>query len=104
MIAVDGKALRGSRITTCITLLAAMDYASTVLAQRQVADKSNETPAFAPLPDVINLAGTVITTDVLHIQHAYDSYLRKRGAGFVHLLSHASKRLRSVRRKAAGVW
>ncbi|MEU1600073.1 transposase family protein, partial [Streptomyces sp. NPDC005708] len=50
-IAVDGKALRGSRTgtTTYITLLAAMDHIGTVLAQRQVADKSNEIPAFAPL-------------------------------------------------------
>ncbi|BCL27121.1 hypothetical protein ACFFS2_18275 [Streptomyces aurantiacus] len=35
-IAVDGKALRGSRTatTTYVTLLAAMDHTGTVLAQR----------------------------------------------------------------------
>ncbi|WAU78514.1 transposase family protein (plasmid) [Streptomyces sp. Qhu-G9] len=43
-IAVDGKALRGSRTATTpyVTLLAAMDHTGHVLAQRQVADKSNE--------------------------------------------------------------
>ena len=47
-IAVDGKALRGSRthVTGHVTLLAAMDHTGHVLAQRQVADKSNEIPAF----------------------------------------------------------
>ncbi|WP_237693535.1 transposase family protein [Streptomyces sp. SID2888] len=41
-IAVDGKALRGSRTATTpyVTLLAAMDHTGHVLAQRQVADKS----------------------------------------------------------------
>lgn len=51
-IAVDGKTVRGSRTATspAIALLAAMTHTGDVLAQRQVADKSNEIPAFAPLP------------------------------------------------------
>ncbi len=50
-IAVDSKALRGSRTATTahLTLLAAMDHAGHVLAQRQIAAKSNEIPAFQPL-------------------------------------------------------
>ncbi|GLW03951.1 ISAs1 family transposase [Streptomyces lavendulae] len=70
-IAVDGKALHGSRTATTsyVTLLAAMDHTGHVLAQRQVADKSNEIPAFAPLLDTIDLADTVITADALHTQH-----------------------------------
>ncbi|WP_326700793.1 ISAs1 family transposase [Streptomyces sp. NBC_01754] len=90
-IAVDGKALRGSRTatTTHLTLLAsrfsllasaAMDHAGHVLAHRQVADKSNETPAARPLPDVINLTGTVITADALRTQHTDGACLRDRGA------------------------
>ncbi|MFF3893438.1 ISAs1 family transposase [Streptomyces sp. NPDC001812] len=84
-IAVDGKALRGSRTatTTHITLLAAMDHAGHVLAQRQVADKSNEIPAFQPLLSTIDLTGTVITADALHTQHAHGSYLRERGAHYI---------------------
>lgn len=44
VIAVDGKAVRGSRTKTAaaIQLLAAMDHHGVVLAQRQVASKSNE--------------------------------------------------------------
>ncbi|MFI6056564.1 ISAs1 family transposase [Streptomyces violascens] len=84
-IAVDGKALRGSRTatTTYVTLLAAMDHTGNVLAQRQVADKSNEIPAFAPLLDTINLADTVITADALHTQHTHGAYLRERGAHYI---------------------
>ncbi|MDQ0828220.1 putative transposase YbfD/YdcC [Streptomyces achromogenes] len=84
-IAVDGKALRGSRTATTpyITLLAAMDHAGHVLAQRQVADKSNEIPAFQPLLDSIDLTGTVITADALHTQHAHGTYLRTRGAHYI---------------------
>ncbi|MET7354773.1 ISAs1 family transposase [Streptomyces mirabilis] len=84
-IAVDGKALRGSRTTATpyVTLLAAMDHAGHVLAQRQVADKSNEIPTFQPLLDSIDLTGTVITTDALHTQHAHGTYLRTRGAHYI---------------------
>ncbi|MDX3387315.1 ISAs1 family transposase, partial [Streptomyces niveiscabiei] len=84
-IAVDGKALRGSRTTTTthVTLLAAMDHTGHVLAQRQVADKSNEIPAFKPLLDTIDLTGTVITADALHTQHAHGTHLRERGAHYI---------------------
>jgi predicted transposase YbfD/YdcC len=84
-IAIDGKALRGSRTATTmyVTLLAAMDHTGTVLAQRQVADKSNEIPAFAPLLDTIDLTDTVITADALHTQHAHGAYLRERGAHYI---------------------
>ncbi|MEU0672054.1 ISAs1 family transposase [Streptomyces sp. NPDC006172] len=84
-IAVDGKALLGSRtrVTRHVTLLAAMDHTGHVLAQRQVADKSNEIPAFRPLLDSVDLTGTVITADALHTQHAHGTYLRERGAHYI---------------------
>ncbi|MFG2785973.1 ISAs1 family transposase [Streptomyces prunicolor] len=84
-IAVDGKALRGSRthVTGHVTLLAAMDHTGHVLAQRQVADKSNEIPAFRPLLDSVDLTDTVITADALHTQHAHGTYLRERGAHYI---------------------
>ncbi len=83
-IAVDGKALRGSRTasTTYVTLLAAMDHNGHVLAQRQIADESNEIPAFRPLLSTIDLDGTVITADALHTQHAHGTYLRERGVHY----------------------
>ncbi|EKX63203.1 ISAs1 family transposase [Streptomyces ipomoeae] len=84
-IAVDGKALRGSRthVTGHVTLLAAMEHTGHVLAQRQVTDKSNEIPAFRPLPDSIDLTATVITADALHTQHAHGTYPRERGAHYI---------------------
>ncbi|MEU9785877.1 ISAs1 family transposase, partial [Streptomyces phaeochromogenes] len=84
-IAVDGKALRGSRTATTphVTLLAAMDHTGHVLAQRQVADKSNEIPAFKPLLDTIDLTDTVITADALHTQHTHGVCLRDRGAHYI---------------------
>ncbi|MEU9157600.1 hypothetical protein AB0D59_45495 [Streptomyces sp. NPDC048417] len=60
VIAVDGKAVRGSRTATAaaIQLLAAMDHHGAVLAQPQVASKSNEIPSCAPLPDGLELRRT----------------------------------------------
>ncbi|MFC7647316.1 hypothetical protein ACFQX6_47450 [Streptosporangium lutulentum] len=49
---MDGKILRGSRTGTAsaLCLLAATRHdTQTVAAQRQIAAKSNEIPAFAPL-------------------------------------------------------
>lgn len=39
--------------------------------ERQVADKSNEIPAFAPLLGTLDLTHTVITADALDTQHAH---------------------------------
>ncbi|MGW4985950.1 ISAs1 family transposase [Streptomyces mirabilis] len=84
-ISVDGKTVRGSRTrtTTAIQLLAAMDHHGVVLAQRQIASKSNEIPAFQPLLDAIDLTGSVLTGDALHTQHGHGAYLRKRGAHYL---------------------
>ncbi|MFE5077630.1 hypothetical protein [Streptomyces halstedii] len=38
--------------------------------ERQVANKSNEIPAFKPLLDIIDLTGTVITAGALHTHGA----------------------------------
>lgn len=51
--------------------------------ERQVADKSNEIPAFAPLLDTLDLTHTVITADALDTQHAHGTYLRERGAHYI---------------------
>ncbi|MEU5632296.1 ISAs1 family transposase [Streptomyces rishiriensis] len=84
-IAVDGKTVRGSRTQTAAAtaLLAAMAHSGEVLAQRRVADKSNEIPAFAPLLESIDLAQAVITADALHTQHGHGTYLRSRGAHYI---------------------
>ncbi|MEU9379745.1 ISAs1 family transposase [Streptomyces sp. NPDC048279] len=85
VIAVDGKVVRGSRTATAaaIQLLAAMDHHGVVLAQRQVASKSNEIPSFTPLLDGLGLENTVVTADALHTQHDHGAYLTSRGAHYV---------------------
>ena len=68
-IAVDGKALSGSahRQQRHRHLLSAVTHAPTVtLAQREVGAKTNETTAFPPLLEPLDLTGTVVTFDALH--------------------------------------
>ncbi|MFJ9382121.1 ISAs1 family transposase, partial [Streptomyces sp. NPDC101455] len=68
-IAVDGKALSGSahRTQRHRHLLSAVTHAPTItLAQREVGAKTNETAAFRPLLEPLDLAGTVVTFDALH--------------------------------------
>lgn len=68
-LAVDGKAVRGSRAsdTAAVHLLsAALHGSQTVIAQRQVAAKSNEIPALAPLLARFGLRGVVVTADAMH--------------------------------------
>ncbi|MGY9066878.1 hypothetical protein [Streptomyces sp. CAS3] len=68
-MAADGKALSGSahRQQRRRHLLFAVTHAPTVtLAQREVGAKTNETAAFRPLLEPIDLAGTLVTFDALH--------------------------------------
>ncbi|WP_172633300.1 ISAs1 family transposase [Streptomyces sp. 6-11-2] len=70
-LVVDGKAVRGSRDggKSAIHLLAAVLHENqTVISQRQIAAKSNEIPAFAPLLERLDLRGHVITADAMHTQ------------------------------------
>jgi predicted transposase YbfD/YdcC len=86
VIAVDGKVQRGARTSDGrqVHQLAAYDTASgIVLAQVQIAAKSNEIPAFTPLLDRVaaqlgSLTDTVIVADALHAQtsHARDVAVR----------------------------
>ncbi|MFZ4276395.1 ISAs1 family transposase [Streptomyces arboris] len=84
-VGVDGKTVRGSRTrtTVAISLLSAMAHSGEVLAQRQVAVKSNEIPSFAPLLNGVDLTHAVITADALHTQHGHGAYLRSRGAHYI---------------------
>ena len=85
VIAVDGKVVRGSRTktATAIQLLAAMDHHGVVLAQRQIASKSNEIPSFQPLLGQLDLENAVLTTDALHTQHDHGAYLIGRDAHYL---------------------
>ncbi|EQD73466.1 transposase for IS2404, partial [mine drainage metagenome] len=71
-IAVDGKALRGSRQSdgTRIHLLSALDHDSkTIISQKDVPlDKTNEITIFEPLISALKITGKVITADAMHTQ------------------------------------
>ena len=70
-VAVDGKTVRGAvgEDGRQVHLFAALAHGSgTVLAQRQVASKTNEFTEFRPLLDEVDLAGRVVTADALHTQ------------------------------------
>jgi len=86
-IAVDGKALRGSRDgdERARMLMAALDHDSGVtLGQVDIDAKTNEIPMFSTLLDTItDLEGAVITADALHAQREHAEYLHKRGAHYV---------------------
>jgi len=78
-LAVDGKALRGSRTSEqrATFLFAGMLHESgIVIAQTQVDSKTNEIKAMRPLfEDRESLAGTVITADAIHTQRDHAEFI-----------------------------
>src|SRR6266511_3932687 len=91
VIAVDGKVERGARLPDGrqVHLLSAYDTsAGVVLAQVQIAAKSNEIPAFAPLLDRVvaqlgSLDKVLVVADALHAQTDHAEQVAARGG---HLL------------------
>jgi hypothetical protein len=81
-LAVDGKALRGTRHSSsdgqAVHLLAVIDQrAGAVLAQAAVDGKTNEITRFAPLLEPLDLTGYVVNADAMHTQreHADQGWL-----------------------------
>ena len=69
--AVDGKTVRGAWRPdgSQVHLLSAVSHdAGLVLAQREIAAKTNEIPELKPLLASLDLAGMVVTADALHTQ------------------------------------
>lgn len=88
VIAVDGKVARGARLADGrqVHLLSAYDTSTgIVLAQVQIAVKSNEIPAFTPLLRLVktvlgSLDGVLIVADALHAQVGHADLLAEHGA------------------------
>ena len=88
VVAIDGKVLRGSRLPdgSQVHLLSAYDTGTgVVLAQVQIAAKSNEIPAFTPLLDLVqhllgSLTGVIIVADASHAQTGHAREVAARGA------------------------
>ncbi|MEY9873274.1 cell wall-associated NlpC family hydrolase [Streptacidiphilus sp. MAP12-33] len=99
-LAVDGKAVRGSRTADrAVHLLAAALHGSqTVIAQRQVEAKSNEIPAFAPLLNRLDLRGVVVTADAMHTQRGHAKKIVAAGGHYLLVVKGIQKRLRNQAR------
>ncbi len=86
-LSVDGKAVRGARQPDgrAVHLLAAMTHeVPAVLAQRDVAHKTNEITQLKPLLDPLDLTGWAVTLDALHAQRETARYLvEDKGAAYV---------------------
>ena len=77
-LSVDGKAVRGAVQPDgrAVHLLAAMAHeVPAVLAQRDVAHKTNEITQLKPLLDPLELTGWAVTLDALHAQRETARYL-----------------------------
>jgi len=85
-VAVDGKTSRGAKSTDrpAPHLLAALSCTGVVLAQCQIACKSNEITAFVPLLTPLDLAGQVVTADAMQTQRGHARWLRQtKNAHFI---------------------
>ena len=77
-VIVDGKTLCGARAGDghAVHVLAAMlGGTRTVVAQREIAHKTNEITAFAPLLENLDLAAVLVTADAMHTQRAHARFL-----------------------------
>ena len=79
-LAVDGKAVRGTRHASesgqAVHLMAVLDHqACAVLGQIDVDGKTNEISRFRPLLANLDLTGCVITADALHTQRDHAEFL-----------------------------
>ena len=77
-VAVDGKTVRGAWRADGrqVHLLSAISHeGGVVMAQREIAAKTNEIPGLAPLLGDLDLTGVVVTADALHTQRATARHL-----------------------------
>ncbi|MFF9490629.1 ISAs1 family transposase [Streptomyces sp. NPDC014676] len=96
-VAVDGKALRGSRTADrrAVHLVSVITHGGRLtLNQRQVADKSGETTCFRPLLADLDLTGRTVTFDALHSQLDYARFLvEDKKAHYVALIKNNHPKL-----------
>jgi hypothetical protein len=96
-IAIDGKTLRGARRLdgTQVHLLSAFLHQQGVtVAQREVAEKTNEIPELIRLLEPLDVRGRVITADPLHTQRETARYIvEEKGADYVFTVKENQKTL-----------
>jgi predicted transposase YbfD/YdcC len=85
-IAIDGKALRGSRSGQSTHLHAVSAWAceaGITLAQAFVGEKTNEITAIPELLEMLNLKGAVVTIDAMGTQRAIASKIVDKGGDYI---------------------
>ena len=85
-IAIDGKALRGSRSGETTHLHAVSAWAceaGITLAQAFVGEKSNEITAIPELLEMLNLKGAVVTIDAMGTQRAIAEKIVEKGGDYI---------------------
>ncbi|MFG3296583.1 ISAs1 family transposase [Streptomyces sp. NPDC048179] len=95
-LAVDGKTVRGSRTDghAVHLLAAALHDSQTVIAQRQVAAKSNEIRAFTPLLENLDLHGVVVTADAMHTQREHAHHIVAASGHYLLVVKGNQQKLR----------
>jgi hypothetical protein len=87
VVAIDGKALRGTRQTgkkTLVHMVSAWANSNNlVLGQRKVEDKSNEITAIPKLLQALELTGTVVTIDAMGCQRAIAEHIVEKKADYI---------------------
>jgi len=87
VVSIDGKAIRGSRQAgnkSIVHMVSAWAQANhLVLAQRKVADKSNEITAIPKLLQVLELSGTVVTIDAIGCQRTIAQQIITQKADYI---------------------
>ena len=97
VVSIDGKAIRGSRqagnkaIVHMVSAWANTNHL--VLAQRRVADKSNEITAIPKLLQVLELSGTVVTIDAIGCQRSIAQQIIARKADYILAVKENQKHL-----------
>ena len=96
-LAIDGKTLKGARWgdgSQTHLLTALFPRQGTVLAQRAVEAKHNETPALRELLDPLSIKGRVVTADALHTQRETARFLvEEKGAHYLFTVKDNQKTL-----------
>jgi len=85
-IAIDGKALRGSRSGPDSHIHAVSAWAceaGVTLAQTFVGDKSNEITAIPELLEMLNVQGAVVTIDAMGTQRAIAEQIVEQGGDYI---------------------
>lgn len=87
VVSLEGKTIRGSRQAgkkAIVHLVSAWAHANNlVLAQRKVADKSNEITAIPKLLRVLELSGTVVTIDAIGCQRSIAQQIVDKKADYI---------------------